>query len=273
MGGRADLHIHTHFSDGVLSPREIIHRARACGLTALAFCDHDHTGAIAEGINAAAETGVEVIPGIELSAVLEGQEIHMLGYFIDPGHEMLQEFLLRVREERLRRASRMVEKLNGMNVPLPFDTVLDRAGQGSVGRPHIASALVEEGFASTYQEAFLRYLGTGRPAYEQKFPVAPAEIIRVIHAAGGLAFVAHPGSSLQENILLSLIREGIDGIEAVHPSHSHATEQHYRGIAEAYFLLTSGGSDFHGGKRNDQDALGKYVVSGDCVEAMRRRIT
>lgn len=272
MGGRADLHIHTHFSDGALSPRDVVTRARACGLTTIAITDHDHTGGITEAASEGARVGLEVIPGIELSAVLDGDEIHILGYFVNPDHEVLQEFLFRVREERRKRAVRMVEKLNGLNLPLQMETVLDQAGDGSVGRPHIANALVEQGLAASYQEAFYRYLGTGRPAYEGKFPVSPAETIRVIRAAGGLSFVAHPGTALNDQVLLACIREGIDGIEVIHPSHSQDLVHHYRGIVEEYFLLASGGSDFHGGRRNDNDALGKYTIPREYLEAMRRRL-
>jgi 3',5'-nucleoside bisphosphate phosphatase len=272
MGGRADLHIHTHFSDGGLSPRDVIARSRASGLSTIAITDHDHTGGIAEALSAGARAGIEVIPGIELSAMLNGAEIHILGYFINPEHEALQEFLYRVREERRKRAVRMVEKLNGLNLPLPLEAVLDQAGEGSIGRPHIANAMVEQGLAASYQEAFYRYLGTGRPAYEEKFPVSPADTIQVIRATGGLSFIAHPGTAMEDHVLLECIRAGVDGIEVVHPAHSQDLVHHYRGIVEEYFLLASGGSDFHGGRRNDDQALGKYTVPREFVEAMRRRL-
>ena len=272
MGGRADLHIHTYYSDGVLAPREVVSRARARGLSAVAITDHDHTAGIAEAVTAGAGTGIEVVPGIELSATLAGEEVHILGYFVDPFHSALQDFLGQIREERRKRAHRIVEKLRGLNVPIEIDAVLEQAGAGSVGRPHIASAMVELGLTGSYQEAFVRFLGTGRPAYEDKFPVAAAEAIRVIRAAGGLSFVAHPGSSLRESALLALIREGIDGIEIIHPSHGPDLVRHYQGIADEYYLLTSGGSDFHGGRRNDDDALGKHAIPLDRVEAMKRRL-
>jgi predicted metal-dependent phosphoesterase TrpH len=272
MGGRADLHIHTYYSDGVLAPREVVSRARTRGLSAIAITDHDHTAGIAEALAAGAAAGVEVIPGIELSATLGGIEVHILGYFIDPPHSALQDFLAMIREERRKRAHRIVEKLKGLNVPLEMDAVLEQAGAGSVGRPHIAGALVELGLTGSYQEAFVRYLGTGRPAYEDKFPVAAAEAIRVIRAAGGLSFVAHPGTSMSESVLLALVREGIDGIEIVHPSHTAELTRHYQGIADEYYLLTCGGSDYHGGRRNDEEALGKHAVPLSSVEAMKRRL-
>jgi 3',5'-nucleoside bisphosphate phosphatase len=272
MGGRADLHIHTYYSDGVLAPREVVSRARTRGLSAIAITDHDHTAGIGEAVTAGAGAGIEVISGIELSATLDGEEIHILGYFVDPAHSALQEFLGLIREERRKRAHRIVEKLRGLNVSLDMDAVLEQAGAGSVGRPHIANAMVELGLTGSYQEAFFRYLGTGRPAFEDKFPVATGEAIRVIRMAGGLSFVAHPGTSMRESVLLALIREGIDGIEIVHPSHSPDLVKHYQGIADEYYLLTCGGSDFHGGRRNDDDAFGRHVISLDRVEAMKRRL-
>jgi predicted metal-dependent phosphoesterase TrpH len=218
------------------------------------------------------EFGIEVIAGTELSASYGNYDIHILGYFFDHTNEEFQAYLELFRRERLKRAERMVEKLNGLNIPITLDAVLEQAGTGSVGRPHIASALLEEGLTETYQEAFFKYIGFGKPAYEQKFQVSPREAIEVIASAGGISFIAHPGNSLEEKVLLDLIKQGIDGIEVVHPSHSPERMAYYKGIAQEYFLLASGGSDFHGGRRNDADIFGKYVISDEDVEMMRRRL-
>ncbi len=272
MGRRADLHIHTTFSDGAFSPRDVIARARERGLTTISITDHDHTGAIAEAIDYGRTAGVEVIPGIELSVTLDGQEIHLLGYFFDPANRALQEFLSRIRVERRKRAERIVAKLNNLDVGLSLEAVLRQAGEGAIGRPHIANALVEEELVGSYQEAFFRYLAGGKPAYEEKYQVPPREAVEMIASAGGWTFIAHPGNNLDERVLLRLIQEGVDGIEVVHPSHSLELETHYRGIAGEYFLLASGGSDFHGGRRNDHEAFGRYTIPYDHVEAMRRRL-
>ena len=273
MEGKADLHIHTTFSDGVLSGREIVVRAHEAGLSIISVTDHDHTGALEMAISAGRDLGVEVIPGVELSATLRDVDVHILGYFIDYGNPRLLDYLSHFRVERVRRAERIVEKLNSLNLPLPMDAVLEKAGKGSVGRPHIANAMLEHGLTDTYNEAFVKYLGTGRPAYERKFQISPQEAIDLIAHAGGLSFVAHPGAYLQENLLLELLELGIDGIEVVHPSHSPDVETHYRGIASEYFLLTSGGSDYHGGRKNGEDLLGRYTVTEEQVAEMKRRLT
>jgi len=272
MDGKADLHLHSTFSDGALSPRELLDRARQAGLTAISITDHDHTGALDEATTIAAPLGIEVIPGVELSTMVGESDVHILGYFFDHHDARLQEYLALFRSERRKRAERIVRKLNGMNVPLTIDGVLRRAGGGSVGRPHIATALVEEGLIGTYQEAFSRYIGFGKPAYEKKYMISPREAIAMIAAAGGLSFIAHPSSFMEEQVLLDIIDAGIDGIEVVHPSHSPELAAHYRGIVSEYFLLASGGSDFHGGKRNDLDAFGRYTISMAEVNMMRRRL-
>ncbi len=272
MEGRADLHMHTTYSDGVLPVEKLVKRAREVGLSIISITDHDNVNAIDEAIAVGNDVGVEIIPGMELSASVEDQDVHILGYFFNPHDVKLQEYLSIFRSERVKRAERIVGKLNDLKIPLSFDAVLDRAGGGSVGRPHIAYALLEGGLTGTYHEAFFKYIGYGKPAYEKKYQISPREAIQLISAAGGLSFVAHPGNTLDERVLLRLIRDGVDGIEVVHPSHSPERVAHYQGIVNEYFLLASGGSDFHGGRRNDIDALGKYTISQSQVEMMRRRL-
>ncbi len=272
MDGKADLHLHTTFSDGALTPHDLLVHAARAGLTIISITDHDNTGALHEAVEFGATLGIEVISGVELSTTVDAQDIHLLGYFVDTGNATLQEHLAVFRAERKRRAERIVQKLHQLKLPLPFEAVLARAGTASIGRPHIAAALVDEGLVDNYQAAFARYLGFGKPAYERKYQVPPREAIRMVADAGGLSFVAHPGNAIDERVMLALIKEGVDGIEVVHPSHSGEREGYYRGIAEEYFLLTSGGSDFHGGKRNDLDVLGRYSIPADVVEMMRRRL-
>lgn len=269
MGGRADLHIHSSFSDGALSPEELLSLARARNLNAISITDHDHTGAIRRAVELGCDVGVEVVPGIELSVMAQGWEVHLLGYFIDPAHDDLQQFLARTRSDRLQRAARIVEKLNGLKLPLRMETVLQRAGTAAVGRPHIADSLVNEGLVPSYGEAFARYLTPGKPAYEQKAFVDPREAIDILARSGGLSFIAHPGTALPSDVLLSLIHEGVDGIEVIHPSHSPALVREYEALAAQYFLLTCGGSDFHGGRRNDYDALGKYTIPYSTLDTLR----
>jgi predicted metal-dependent phosphoesterase TrpH len=272
MGGKADLHIHTVYSDGACSARQIVDLARTAGLTTIAITDHDHTGALDEALSLGEKAGIVVIPGVELSASVEERDIHILGYFLDHRNPRIQEYLTVFRAERVKRAERIVGKLNDLQVPLTFGAVLEQAREGAVGRPHIANALVEQGLTDSYYEAFLKYIGVGKPAYEKKFQISPREAMDLVASAGGLSFIAHPGTTIDDNLLLRLIHDGADGIEAVHPCHSDERVAYYTGIATEYFLLTSGGSDFHGGRKNGEDLLGRYVITEDDVEAMRRRL-
>ena len=269
--GRADLHTHTIYSDGALSPEHLVRKAKAAGLAAIAITDHDNVGALADAVECGQSLGVDVIAGLELSATLGEKDVHILAYLFEPSNARLLEYLEFFRRERLKRAERIVRKLNQINIPLSLDAVLDQAGIGSVGRPHIASALVEGGMTGTYGEAFEKYIGFGAPAYEKKYQVSPEEAVQLVAQAGGLSFFAHPGRSTTEADLLELIRVGLDGIEVIHPSHSPSMQEHYRRLASQYFLLTSGGSDFHGGKKNDNGAFGSYAVPMHVVEEMRRR--
>lgn len=272
MEGKADLHMHTTHSDGVYSTSELVRKANEAGLTTISITDHDNVAAVDEAIEVGKGYGIDVIPGVELSAGVGEQEVHILAYFFDHKNKHLLDYLAFFRIERMKRAERIVEKLNGLNVPLSLDAVLERAGTGSVGRPHIATALFEEGLTDSYHEAFYKYIGNGKPAYEKKYQVSPQAAIELIASAGGLSFVAHPGSSIDEEVLLEFINEGVDGIEVVHPSHSPERVMHYSGIVSEYFLLASGGSDFHGGRKNDQEIFGKYYISLDHVQEMRRRL-
>jgi predicted metal-dependent phosphoesterase TrpH len=272
MDGKADLHLHTSFSDGALSPSELIEWVGQAGLTTISITDHDHTGGLDEATALAERRGILVVPGVELSTIVGDADVHILGYFIDHRDHRLQEYLEVFRTERRKRAERIVRKLNGMQVPLTLPAVLRWAGAGSVGRPHIATALVEEGLIGSYQEAFSKYIGFGKPAYEKKYLISPREAIDLIAGAGGLSFLAHPSTFVGDEVIRELIDAGIDGIEVVHPSHPPELVAHFNGIVSEYFLLASGGSDFHGGRRNDRDALGKFFVPTSYVDMMRRRL-
>jgi hypothetical protein len=270
--GRADLHLHTTFSDGALTPQELVKKAHDAGLKAIAITDHDHVGALEEAVEWGKTYGIEVISGLELSVTFGEKDVHVLAYFFDPTNKNLLEYLEVFRRERLRRAEKIVEKLNRINIPITLDAVLEQAGEGSVGRPHIANALVEGGLTGSYHEAFIKYIGTNGPAYEKKFQVSPEEAIRLISSSGGLSFLAHPGNYTTEAELLELIKKGLDGIEVVHPAHNEVRQGYYRAVVNQYFLLESGGSDYHGGKKNDEYAFGAFVVPLHVVETMRSRL-
>jgi 3',5'-nucleoside bisphosphate phosphatase len=272
MERKADLHLHTAYSDGTLTPRELLERVKSAGLAVVSVTDHDTVSAVDDAIAIGARLDIEVIPGVELSTVFEGMEVHILGYFIDYHNKKLSDSLAEFREARLRRAERIVGKLNRMNIPLSMESVLATVTGESVGRPHIANALVNGGHASSYHQAFSKYIGDGRPAYEKKDSFSPEETVDLISQAGGLSFLAHPGRSVTDSTLLKLIQSGLDGIEVVHPSHTPDLVRYYRGIVNEYCLLESGGSDYHGGPKEDDQFLGGVTIPVSSVDVMRRRL-
>ena len=269
---RADLHTHTTHSDGALSPHELVQRAHNAGLTVLSITDHDNVGALDEAIEWGKGLGMEVISGLELSVSLGEKDVHILAYFFDHRNRDLLDYLVFFRRERMKRAERIVQKLNNLNIPLKLEAVLEQAGIGSVGRPHVANALLDGGYVSSYHEAFDRYIGTGGPAFEKKYQLSPVDAFKLITLSGGLSFLAHPGKYLSEFDLSQLIKSGLDGIEVVHPAHDEKLMGYYRGLVNQYFLLESGGSDFHGGKKNDDHTLGLFTVPMHIVETMRSRL-
>lgn len=271
MSSKVDLHIHTNHSDGFYSPIELIQKIKSIGLDIISITDHDNLSAIYEASSVGKELGIEVIPGLEVSSDIGDREVHILGYFIDPDNKELERYLKFFREERLKRAIRIVNKLKALGFVISIEDVLEQAKNSAIGRPHIAQAMLEKGLTASYYEAFNKYIGNNGPAYEKKVHVSPQSIIKIINDAGGLSFIAHPGN-MPESLLKELIEEGIDGIEVIHPSHNAHQVKFYRGIVNEYFLLESGGSDFHGGKREDEENLGAYYTSLPVLEAMRKRI-
>ncbi len=271
MRAKIDLHSHTNYSDGFNSPQELIDKAKGKGIEVLSITDHDNLAGIAEASEYGRKVGVEIIPGVEISSDIMDREIHILGYFVEPGNPELERYLEFFRAERLKRADRIVRKLNTLGISLKLDDVLKFARNSAVGRPHIAQALAEGGYTNSYYEAFNKYIGNGCPAYEKKVHVSPRSAFKIISDSGGLSFIAHPGV-MPEHILKELIEAGVDGIEVIHPSHSQQLVKFYKGIVNEYFLLESGGSDYHGGKREDEHNFGKYYVTSAVVDAMRQRL-
>lgn len=242
----ADLHLHTTFSDGTLTPEEIVKEAKLVGFSAISITDHDILDGIEPGILAGKKYGVEVIPGVELSARSDDDaEIHILGYYMDLQNETFRERLQDFRETRVVRAKKMVDKLNELGLDIGYDDVLKMADSTSIGRPHVATALVEKGYVATNSEAFNRYLFDGGPAYVQKKKISPAEAIAMILDAGGVPVLAHPGM-IQQDIIPELISMGLMGLEAFHPFHSVQLTYYYCDLAKRYKILITGGSDCHG---------------------------
>jgi 3',5'-nucleoside bisphosphate phosphatase len=271
MDLKVDLHLHTKCSDGHYTTSELIHRVKKVGLDIISITDHDNLSAVEEAIELGKQKGIEVISGVEISTDLEDKEVHLLGYFIDIHHEEFLKYLSFFRQERFNRAQRIVKKLNELGISLSFDHVKAIANNSAIGRPHIATALVEAGFVNNFYAAFEKYIGNNCPAFERKIHVSPQSALKLISDAGGLSFIAHPGF-ISERILMSLINFGLDGIEVVHPSHNPSQIKFYRGIVNEYCLLASGGSDFHGGRRDDEGNLGKYYISYPEFEAMKKML-
>ncbi len=268
---KVDLHTHTSFSDGFYSPKDLILKAKNAGIEIIGITDHDNIGAIKEASDYGKEIGIEVIPGVEISTDVEDKEVHILAYFFEPDNSELERYLQFFRDERLKRADRIVGKLKSIGFNITLEDVLKKAKNSAVGRPHIAQAMLDGGFISSYYEAFNKYIGNGCVAYEKKVHLSPQSAFKIINDAGGLSFIAHPGF-MHESLLKEIITAGVDGIEVIHPSNNPSHVKFYRGIVNEYFLLESGGSDFHGGKREDDDNLGKFYTSTQVVEAMRQRL-
>jgi len=242
----ADLHLHTNFSDGTYTPEELAAHGKRHGLAAMALTDHDTVEGCLRMAAACAAAEIEFISGTELTAEVQGTEMHLLGYCMAlDNHKFLTEvgkFQI-VRQNRIRE---MVARLNELKIPLEADAVFAIANCRSPGRPHVARALVQAGFCASLDEAFDRFLKLNRPAWVPKRKMPAAEAIELIHQAGGVAVMAHPGLNRTDEIIPELVAAGLDGLECFHSKHSTATSNHYLQLTDQYRLLVTGGSDCHG---------------------------
>lgn len=248
---RLDFHLHTTHSDGSCTPTEVLALAAKAGVTALAITDHDITTGIPEATTAGEHLGIEIIPGIEISSLLGGSELHILGYFLDYKDACLNERLTSLRESRHRRNPQIIERLQAAGIDITYDEVRTLAGTDSVGRPHIARVLMDKGVVSSAKEAFDRWLADGRPAYVPRELPTPADAICWIKEAKGLAVLAHPTwVKTTEGTLTDLVRrlkaDGLDGVEVHYSTHTPRQTRDYLALAKQQGLLVTGGSDFHG---------------------------
>lgn len=270
---RADLHTHTCYSDGQLTPAALVEKAQQRGLKALAVTDHDTIGGLEEAMAAGEAFGVDIVTGVELSVTIDGEEIHLLGYLFNPNDRDLKAHLRSFLQARRIRAERIVERLNGLGVPLHFEAVLEQVGDAeAIGRPHVAAALEAAGFVDSRQAAFDEYLQDGGPAWVAKPQFPAAEALALLHAAGGIGVLAHPGHWTSTAQLRKLVRTGLDGIEVVHPAHDESLTRYYRRKARYYDLVATGGSDYHGHRARDEANFGAYHVPLECLEQMRCRV-
>ncbi len=267
---RADLHLHTLASDGADSVVQVLETSRREGLAAVSITDHDSVGSVAEAVSLGPEYGVEVVPGIEISVDLGEAEMHLLGYFIDYRDRELLARLSYLRDIRSRRAARMLEILAGMGIPLDLEALLPGQITGSVGRLHIALALVRAGHVRSPGEAFARYIGNDGPAYVPKLKLEVPEAMDMILRAGGVPVLAHPGQFNRDEMIPDLIDRGLAGLEAYYPSHSRFEVNHYLELARHYGLVATGGSDFHG-LNKENVRIAAAVAPYSAVEELRAR--
>ena len=273
MNQQADLHTHTKASDGTCEPAENVRLAKEAGLKALAITDHDTVAGVPEALAAGRELGIEVIPGVEVSSVGRGQDIHVLGYFIPYEDSAFQERLVGLRETRHERNQLLIAKLQELGIPITLESVYRRK-QGTdknIGRPHIAEELIELGIVATIEEAFEKYLGKGAAAYVNPPRITPQEAIRLIQDAGGAAVLAHPGLYDDDELVQELIAFGLDGIEVNHPDNTEEQRLVYSTWAKEHGLVMTGGSDFHGwrGEEPFHAMLGSHTAQIEAVERLR----
>ena len=268
--GFVDLHAHSTASDGSREPADVVREAKRIGLAAIALTDHDTVAGITEAVTAGEALGVRVVPGVELSAVEGDIETHILGLHLSDTRE-LEAKLIELREMRRSRAERMVQRLNDLGVRIEFASVLEQAAGGAIGRPHVARAMIAEGWAVDFRDAFDRYLGNGRPAYVTKERLPVTDAVMLIHRSGGLAILAHPSHSGTRERIAAFVEQGMDGVEVRHPSHSSEDISRLAALVQHFSLVPSGGSDWHGSADGPR-TLGMMRVPADWLGQQDSRV-
>lgn len=276
----ADLHTHTKHSDGTFTPSELVEYAAKQGVVVLSVTDHDSVSGIDEAIETGFRCGVEIIPGIELNTDFKDGELHVLGYFIDYKNPEFIKKLNHFRESRIERMRLMIDKLKGNGHSISFDEVRDEAlgetgGEnvlGSIGRPHLARVMVKRKIVEDERVAFERYLGNGKSCYVEVLnKLAPADAVRFIVEFGGIAVMAHPGLTGKDEIIAELVKEGLAGLEVYHTSHDPQATKKYEKIAAELNLVTTGGSDCHGPKRDMAPYCGSIKLPLQLIEALKKK--
>jgi predicted metal-dependent phosphoesterase TrpH len=273
-----DLHVHSNASDGSYAPAEVVRQAKAGGLAAMALTDHDTVDGLPEAVAAGETYGVEVIPGVEISAQFPGGTMHIVGLFVDYHNGRLDERLAVLKQARLDRNPQIIKKLNDLGIHITMARVEEISGGGQVGRPHIARALMEAGYVGSLQEAFDKYLGYQRPGYVSKFRFPPETALAMIKEAKGIPILAHPftlnlGSAFAlKNLIIELKEQGLAGLEVYYSEHTPEQEALYLKLARELDLLVTGGSDYHG-QNKPEITLGSMAsqkkLTYDLVEALK----
>jgi predicted metal-dependent phosphoesterase TrpH len=267
---KVDLHLHSSASDGRFSPAEIVRKSAEAGLTVIALTDHDNVDGIAPALEAAKNfPWLKVIPGVEISTDIPQGELHMLGYFIDYTDRELLANLERMRNSRQKRAQGMLAKLANLGLTIEWERVKEIAGKGSVGRPHIAQALLEKGYIASIKEAFTKYIGWGGPAYVEREKMSPAEAVELILRAKGLPVLAHPLTLNEPDTLIAELKEsGLIGLEAYYKDYTAEEIHRLISLAEKYGLITTGGSDYHGLDDSAEVMIGGAEVPMERAEQL-----
>lgn len=273
--GKADLHTHTNASDGLHSPSEVVRKAKAAGLSAVAITDHDTVSGVAEALEESRLTGMTVVPGVELSTSWDGIDIHVLAYYTNNEDELWLERLASIAGAREKRNELILDKLQRLGFSITMDDVRSAAAGkgkgGSIGRPHFAEVLIRKGVVSSMNEAFERFLGSGAAAYAQVPRVHPLEALEWIREAEGVSVIAHPGLYGRDDLVEELIKGGVMGLETIHSDHDETSERRYGMLAERFGIIATGGSDFHGerGGQSYHGAIGSKFADVSVVEKLR----
>jgi predicted metal-dependent phosphoesterase TrpH len=270
VNGRVDLHLHTTASDGVESGPGVVRMAHAVGLRVISITDHDSVDALPAARQVSASLGIDIVPGVEISATREGMSVHVLGYFIDVEETALRRALAGFQRDRLERAATMIDKLSALGVSISLDRVLEIADGAAVGRPHVAQAILERGYVSDFQQSFDRYIGVRGPAYVPRRQLEPRAAIGMIRDAGGVAALAHPGTLQRDAWIPELVRDGMEALEVWHPRHGPVRAERYLAMTRELGLVATGGSDFHGGDRGEAE-IGSEPVPPEVVDALAAR--
>lgn len=267
---KADFHLHTTASDGRFSPEKVVQLAAERGLEVIAITDHDSVAGVIAAVKAAESfPPLKVIPGVEINTDIPNGEVHILGYFIDYRSQELRQTLHRLRQARRRRARKIVAKLAQLGIEVEWERVKKLSAGGSIGRPHIAQAMLEQGYISRLQEAFNRYIGRYGPAYVERERLSPMGAVKLVAKAGGLPVLAHPaGIDNLEELLEQLIAEGLVGLEAYYNGYGQRTVKFLVNIADKHGLIITGGSDFHGFGGGNETPVGGRDIPSVCLEQL-----
>ena len=267
--GGVDLHLHTTFADGTERPERVVELAKQAGLAAIAITDHDNIEAMPIAAPLASREGIELIPGIEMSASAGDLHVHLLGFYFDSTHPGLLGHLQTQQARRVERVHEMVERLKRIGLAITAEEVLQVAGEGTVGRPHVARVLLAHGYVSSLREAFDRYIGDKKPGFIPGSATPPAAIIRLLRDAGGIPVLAHPKYLKRDAFIEELAKDGLLGVEVYHADHTPDLIRHFGAIADRLGLLKTGGSDFHGNAKEGV-AVGAIPVPYSLVEALKQ---